>query len=133
MGNGKRIVLRDADLPFLPALYAQPGQDDGTVQSMEEAGPVFARIKTYPAYRIYVARKGRRIVGCFALLIMDNIGHKGAPSAVLEDVGVEEGFGGARSWSTDDDSYQGVLPTKIPFPQNYFQTQILRLFHHTSP
>ncbi len=48
MGNGIRIVLRDADLPFLPALYAQPGQDDGTVQSMEEAGPVFARIKTYP-------------------------------------------------------------------------------------
>jgi hypothetical protein len=48
MGNGKRIVLRDADLPFLPALYAQLGQDDGTVLSMEEAGPVFARIKTCP-------------------------------------------------------------------------------------
>jgi hypothetical protein len=51
MENGIRIVLRDtadADLPFLPALYAQLGQDDGTVLSMEEAGPVFARIKTCP-------------------------------------------------------------------------------------
>jgi hypothetical protein len=96
MENGIRIVLRDAtdaDLPFLPALYAQLGQDDGTVLSREGARPVFARIKTYLDYRIYVACRGCRIVGCFALLIMDNIGHKGAPSAVLEDVGLRKDCG----------------------------------------
>jgi GNAT superfamily N-acetyltransferase len=33
-----------------------------------------------------VAELDREIVGTFALLIMDNLGHLGAPSAIVEDV-----------------------------------------------
>ena len=91
------IITREAteaDLPSILSLYAQLGQDDGTVLSLEEARSVFARLKTYPDYRIYVACDRGRTVGTFAILIMDNIGHRGAPSAILEDVVVEEGMRG---------------------------------------
>jgi GNAT superfamily N-acetyltransferase len=35
-----------------------------------------------------VARIGAEVVGTFALLIMHNLGHRGAPSAIVEDVAV---------------------------------------------
>ena len=41
---------------------------------------------TYPDYRMYVALLDGSIVGTFALLIMDNLAHLGAPSGVVEDV-----------------------------------------------
>ncbi len=83
------ITLREAceeDLPELLALYAQMGQDDGKVLSLEEAQRIFARFKTYPYYRLHVAERGGALVGTFALLIMDNLGHLGTPTAILEDV-----------------------------------------------
>jgi GNAT superfamily N-acetyltransferase len=33
-----------------------------------------------------VAEQDREIVGSFALLVMDNLGHLGAPSGIVEDV-----------------------------------------------
>jgi GNAT superfamily N-acetyltransferase len=87
------IVMREAneiDLPAILALYAQLGQDDGSVLSVDEADRIFARFRSYPDYRIHVAQDGDRVVGTFALLIMDNLGHLGTPSAVLEDVVVAE-------------------------------------------
>lgn len=38
---------------------------------------------------MYVAISDGRIVGGFALLIMDKLGHQGAPSGVIEDVVVD--------------------------------------------
>ena len=49
---------------------------------------IFARFARYPDYQLYVAEQDGRIVGTFALLIMDNLGHLGAPSAIVEDVAV---------------------------------------------
>ncbi len=89
------ITLREAteaDLPAILTLYAQLGQDDGKVLSLEAASRIFVRMKTYPDYRIYIALLNGRIVGTFALLILDNIAHMGTPSAILEDVVVEEGI-----------------------------------------
>jgi GNAT superfamily N-acetyltransferase len=37
----------------------------------------------------YVAFCERKIVGTFALLIMDNLAHMGTPSAIIEDVAVD--------------------------------------------
>ena len=34
------------------------------------------------------------MVGTFALLIMDNLGHQGAPSAIIEDVAVDPALHG---------------------------------------
>ena len=46
---------------------------------------------TYPEYAVYVARvKDGSVVGTFALLVMDNLAHMGTPSAVVEDVCVDE-------------------------------------------
>lgn len=91
------ITLREAetsDLPAILSLYGQLGQDDGAVLSNEEAGLIWERMLTYPDYRLYAALAEDRVVGTFALLIMDNIAHRGARSAVLEDVVVEEGMRG---------------------------------------
>ncbi len=87
------FTLRPAtksDLPAILSLYSQLGQDDGAVLDQLEAGLIWERMQTYPDYRIYVSLADGRVVGTFALLIMDNIAHCGARSAVLEDVVVEE-------------------------------------------
>jgi GNAT superfamily N-acetyltransferase len=91
------ITMREAnenDLFAILSLYAQLGQDDGSVLSLDEANRIFSKIKSYPDYRLHVALAGDKVIGVFALLIMDNLGHMGAPSAILEDVVVAEGVRG---------------------------------------
>jgi len=75
-----------ADIPGVLALYAQPELDDGKVLPVEEAVALHARFARYPDYTLYVALEGNEVVGTFALLIMDNLGHLGAPSGIVEDV-----------------------------------------------
>lgn len=48
----------------------------------------------YPDYTLYVAVNGDHVIGTYALLIMDNLGHLGAPSAVIEDVAVDPAWQG---------------------------------------
>ena len=84
--------LRDItfdDLPDVLRLYAQPDFDNGEVLDDAQARALYARFLTYPDYKIYVAEEGDRIVGSFALLVMLNLGHCGAPSAIVEDVVVD--------------------------------------------
>jgi GNAT superfamily N-acetyltransferase len=78
----------EADLPAVLAIYAQPELDAGDVLSLDDARDRFARFARYPDYKLYVAVDGDAIVGTFALLVMDNLLHRGAPSGVVEDVGV---------------------------------------------
>lgn len=89
MTDADNLIVREAergDLPGVLALYAQPDLDDGVVLPLYDAERIFARFARYPDYTLYVAEQDGRIVGSFALLIMDNLGHLGAPSAVVEDV-----------------------------------------------
>lgn len=86
------IDVREAsrsDLPEVLRLYAQPEMDDGEVLPLAEAERVFDRMAAYPDYRLYVAVRDERIVGSFALLVMDNLGHRGARSGAVEDVVVD--------------------------------------------
>ena len=83
-----------SDLPAILSMYAQPGLDVGKVLSNEDAENLFDRINSYPNYKLYVAVQDSRIVGTFALLIMDNIGHLGKPSGIVEDVAVDPDFQG---------------------------------------
>jgi GNAT superfamily N-acetyltransferase len=78
-----------ADLPDVLRLYAQPDLDDGNVLSVAEAERIFDRMTSYPDYQLYVAVTDGKVVGTFALLVMDNLGHLGAPSGVIEDVAVD--------------------------------------------
>ena len=84
------------DLANVLALYAQPEFDDGEVLPVEEAARLHAKFARYPDYTLYVAERDGSIVGSFALLFMDNLGHRGAPSAIVEDVVVDPALQGQR-------------------------------------
>jgi GNAT superfamily N-acetyltransferase len=84
--------VTESDLPAILALYVEVGDDQ--VLSIDQAQSIFARMKRYPDYHVYVATKDDAIVGTFALLIMDNLAHLGAPSGVAEDVVVSSAWQG---------------------------------------
>lgn len=81
-----------SDLPSVLMLYSHLGMDDGRVLTLKDAKKVFDKIKKYPDYKIFVAKVNKKIVGTFALLILDNIAHMGAPSGLIEDVVVHPDF-----------------------------------------
>ena len=83
----------EVDLQSILDLYVEI-EDDSRVLSIEKAQSIFARMQSYPDYKVYVAMLGESIVGTFALLIMDNLAHMGAPSGVLEDVVVHRDWWG---------------------------------------
>ncbi|MGE3150271.1 MAG: GNAT family N-acetyltransferase [Pseudorhodoplanes sp.] len=85
-------VIRPAtanDLSAVLDLYAQPDFDDGRKLSLAEAKAIFRRFSTYPDYTLYVAEQDNRVVGCFTLLLMENLGHLGAFSGIVEGVAVD--------------------------------------------
>ncbi len=93
----REVHIRKAvkqDLFSILALYAQPELDDGRMLPLDRAEAVFERMGRYPNYHLFVAEDGSKIVGVFALLIMDNLGHLGTPSAIIEQVAVAPVFQG---------------------------------------
>ena len=78
--------VKAADIPAVLGLYAQPDLDDGNVLPVDQAVALFERFGRYPDYTLYVAEQDHEIVGSFALLVMDNLGHLGSPSGIVEDV-----------------------------------------------
>lgn len=86
------MQIREAseqDLPALVDLYQQLG-GAGAGISIHQAREIFARIRKYPNYRIFVAMDDGRIDGTFALLIFEALGYRAAPVGVLEDVLVNQ-------------------------------------------
>jgi len=83
-----RLATRE-DLTAVLELYRQAGLDRDGGMTPQEAGAVFLRFAAYPSYKLYVACLGDRVVGTFALLIMDNLAHHGTPSGIVEDVAVD--------------------------------------------
>lgn len=86
------LYIRDAvrdDLPAVLDIYRRAGLDRDRGMRPSEASVVFSRFATYPCYRLYVACIDDTVVGTFALLIMDNLAHGGAPSGIVEDVAVD--------------------------------------------
>lgn len=81
------------DLSDILKIYEDSGLDKISV-SLEEAMRIFIKMSKYPDYHIFVARFEGKIVGTFALLIMENLAHHGSPSAIVEDVGVLPSFQG---------------------------------------
>lgn len=77
----------DADLFAVLDLY-RTALEDPKILLPEAATALFRKMQTYPDYTLYVAETGAGLVGTFALLIMDNLGHFGTPSGVVEDVAV---------------------------------------------
>ena len=93
----RRISIRasrEEDVPMLLALYAQPDMDNDAALNLTEAHRIFARIRTYPDYNIYVAESGQGIVATFGLLIMDKLGHQGRPLGIVDSVKVDSAYQG---------------------------------------
>lgn len=87
------IHIREAseeDLKGILQLYNQPSMDKGNIPSIEQARMIFGRMRQYPDYKVYVAELDGEMVGTFELAIMDNLGHNGQPSGIIEDVVVLE-------------------------------------------
>lgn len=113
-----RVATR-ADLAEILDLYRRSGLDREGGMTPGEADGVFSRFQGYPYYKLYVACLGDRVAGTFALLVMDNLAHHGASSAIVEDVAVdpqEQGRGigrammnFARDISRDKGCYKLVL------------------------
>lgn len=80
----------EADLDEVLALYQGIEDRPEQVLSLEEGKAMLAQLRTYPSYRLWVAcesaEPGADVVGTYALLVMHNLAHRGAPSAVVEDV-----------------------------------------------
>ena len=75
----------EVDIPAVLDLYAGTGLDDGVRMPLEKARALFARFARYPDYRLFVAEDAAGAVcASYALLIMDNIAHIGAPLAVVD-------------------------------------------------
>lgn len=84
-----------ADLAAILALHAELEFDaERAVLDLPAAEKLFDRIASYPNYKLYVAASEKNIVGTFALLVMDNLAHLGAPSGIVEDVVVKPALQG---------------------------------------
>ena len=83
-----RMATRE-DLPAVLELYRESGLDQDGGMTPGEADIGYARFAAYPNYKLYVACLGDKVVGTFALLIMDNLAHHGTPSGIVEDVAVD--------------------------------------------
>lgn len=86
-----RVAVK-ADLPAIMEIYAQPTVDNGKILSFAEAESIYDRMQLYPDYRLYVTECDAGVVGTFALLIMDNLAHLGAPSGIVEDIAVAPSY-----------------------------------------
>ncbi len=76
------------DALALLQLYAQPDYDNGQVLSEEGARTILVNAEKYPFYKFYIGERDGLPLGTYALLIMENIGHMGSPSAIVESVAV---------------------------------------------
>jgi GNAT superfamily N-acetyltransferase len=78
---------RQNELAAILNLYAELefGAESKSLD-LPDAEKLWERIRRYPDYAIYVALVEGKIVGTFALLVMDNLAHLGAPSGIIEDV-----------------------------------------------
>jgi len=91
----ENIEIRKArieDIQFVLNLYGQMDTGKDEMLSLEDAHKMFNKFSTYPNYSLYVALIDDKVVGTFELLIMDNFGHKGTPSGIVEDVVVDENY-----------------------------------------
>jgi GNAT superfamily N-acetyltransferase len=88
-----QTFIREAeekDLPSILGLYSGIENDKRSILDIDSAKRQLKIIKSYPNYSIYVAEKDGIIIGTFELLIMHNLAHSGKPSAIVEDIVVDE-------------------------------------------
>jgi GNAT superfamily N-acetyltransferase len=86
------IEATENDLNSILDLYETVLDKGKPILPIEKGISIFKKMTQYPDYQLYISKFGNKIVGSFALLIMDNLAHFGAPSAIVEDVVVSENY-----------------------------------------
>lgn len=84
-------VLRQAtaaDVPVLLELLAILDTAGDHPLTATEAAITLAGMARYPFFRTYLAEHEGRAVGTYTIIIMENLGHRGRPSALVENVAV---------------------------------------------
>ena len=82
------------DLEEILKLYQGLTGDPEDKISLREAERKFEKLNSYPDYHLYLAEYNNEAAGTFALLIMDNLAHRGEPSAIIEDVVIKNDLQG---------------------------------------
>jgi GNAT superfamily N-acetyltransferase len=94
MTNVPALTMRRAaksELPIILALYQQLSPE---VLELSVAEQIWERMAHYPAYAVYVVEREQQIIGTLALLVLDNLGHRGAPLGIVENVVVDSAYRG---------------------------------------
>jgi len=92
-GNCQMREAVRGDLPALLSLYSQLAPADIPLE-LPVAEAIWDRMASYPCFRVRVAELGGILVGTYSLLVMDNLAHGGAGTAILENVVVSEDLRG---------------------------------------
>ncbi len=85
------VIIRKAtkeDLPAILTLYTVFEEDKSNLLPIAKAEEIYATINSYPSYTFYVAEYD------ISLIIIDNLVHHGAPSAIIDAVVVDPAFRG---------------------------------------
>lgn len=83
-----------ADLSAILQLYADTGLDEGITLPRQAAEAIFQGLQAQTRPQLYVAEADGAVVGTFSLLVMNNLGHGGAPCGFVEDVAIDRALRG---------------------------------------
>ncbi|MDR3540566.1 MAG: GNAT family N-acetyltransferase [Desulfosporosinus sp.] len=87
------MLIREAtetDLVDIRKLLIGMDGEDGEGVNTDEAHTIWLKINDYPYYKIFVVEENTGIIGTCSLIILDNLGHKGAKLAIAENMIVSE-------------------------------------------
>ncbi len=89
------MLIRQAietDLPKIIELLQDMDGEEGLAP--DEYLRMWNKINEYPYYKVFVVEDRKLIMGICSLIIIDNLGHKGARLAVAENMIVNQDFRG---------------------------------------
>ncbi|GBF34002.1 GCN5-related N-acetyltransferase [Desulfocucumis palustris] len=89
------MLIREAAEAELPEILGLLKDMDGE-EGMDSGGAlaIWRKMKEYPCYKVFVAEDNNTLIGTCSLIVIDNLGHKGAKLAVAESMIVSPGFRG---------------------------------------
>ena len=92
------MLIREAmetDMPDIRELLIGMDGEDGDGVNSIEAQSIWCKMKEYPYYKIFVVEENTLIIGTCSLIILENLGHKGAKLAVAENMIVSKACRGS--------------------------------------
>lgn len=83
---------KESDLSAVTELLKGMDGEDGI--SSGESQAIWREMAKYPYYKVYVVEENQRIIATCSLIIIDNLGHRGAKLALAESMIVSQEYRG---------------------------------------